>query len=294
MRFRSYNALTLFDVVAQHMSFTAAAAELNQSKGSISYQIGKLEADLGFKVFARAHSRVSLTSKGRRLWHASQTGFAQLDKEISELRDEGHGRVSIGMQTYFSSRWLSPRLMRFIESRPGVGLRIEPVHDLVDLIESEIDIGVLWGDGDWPELECELLFRCPAAPTASPKLACEIKEAGLQEAVSTLPLLTDSSGNKSWRDWHEAAGLPYKPRSNDLVLSDSNSRVQAVVDGQGIALWDALVEPEIRSGELVYVSDIWLDEYGYYLVYPNGAPNRPDSKAFRDWIIREANANPPT
>ena len=72
------------------------------------------------------------------------------------------------------------------------------------------------------------------------------------------------------------------------MLSDSNSRVQAVIDGQGIALWDILVDPEVRSGQLVYVSDIWLDDYGYYLVYPKEARDNPVVTAFKQWINDEA------
>ncbi|MDJ0969882.1 MAG: LysR family transcriptional regulator, partial [Kiloniellales bacterium] len=35
MRFRSYDSLRLFDVVARHLSFTAAAEELNLTKGAV-------------------------------------------------------------------------------------------------------------------------------------------------------------------------------------------------------------------------------------------------------------------
>lgn len=291
MPFRCYDTLKLFDSVARHLSFTAAASELNQSKGALSYQISKLETDLGFKVFAREHRRISLTSKGKKLWHASQVALGQLDKEISELREEGPGRIAIGMPTYFSSRWLSPRLMRFIESHPGVGLRIEPMDDLVDLRASDVDVAICWGKGDWTDLDFELLFRCPAAPTANPEVARKIAEIGLQAAVSKLPLLSDSSGSEGWRDWHEEARYAYNPGPSDLVLSDSNVRVQAVIDGQGLALWDALIEPELISGALVYVSDVRLDAHGYYLVYPNGVPGTPVLKAFRSWIVQEAGAS---
>ena len=44
MRFRSFDALRLFDIVAQHDSFTAAAETLHLSKGAVSYQIRRLEA----------------------------------------------------------------------------------------------------------------------------------------------------------------------------------------------------------------------------------------------------------
>jgi LysR family glycine cleavage system transcriptional activator len=113
----------------------------------------------------------------------------------------------------------------------------------------------------------------------------------LQAAVSKLPLLSDSSGSEGWRDWHEEAGYAYNPGPSDLVLSDSNVRVQAVIDGQGLALWDALIEPELISGALVYVSDVRLDAHGYYLVHPNGVPGTPVLKAFRSWIVQEAGAS---
>lgn len=77
----------------------------------------------------------------------------------------------------------------------------------------------------------ELLFSCPAAPTANPEVAEKVKEIGIREAVQTIPLLGDSSGEAGWRAWHEAAGLPYEPSRTSLTLPDSNSRMQAVIDG---------------------------------------------------------------
>ncbi|MBE30411.1 MAG: hypothetical protein CL401_04100 [Acidiferrobacteraceae bacterium] len=50
MPFRSYDTLRVFTVVARHESVTAAAQELNLSKASVSYQIRKLEDELGFAV----------------------------------------------------------------------------------------------------------------------------------------------------------------------------------------------------------------------------------------------------
>ena len=82
MRFRSYDALKTFDAVARNLSMTKAADEVHQSKGSISYQVGKLEAELGFRVFERAHAKLELTEEGRRLWHVSQTALSQIDREI--------------------------------------------------------------------------------------------------------------------------------------------------------------------------------------------------------------------
>ena len=266
MRFGSYDSLRLFDVVARHLSFTAAAEELNLTKGAVSYQVNRLERDLGFPVFTRRHRGISLTEKGKRLWHASQVAFRDLDREIAGLREEAPGRITIGLSTYFASRWLSPRLMTFIADHPGIGLRLQPLVDLIDLKSQHIDMAIRWGKGDWKDLEIEPLFPCPAFPAAGTAIAGRVAEAGLEAA----------------------AGLPYRTTRDDLVIPDPNVRVQAVIDGQGLALNDALIAAELTAGKLHRISNVELDDYGYYLAYPRGALETPGLRAFRDWMIMEA------
>ena len=286
MRFRSYDSLKIFDTVARSLSMTKAADEVHQSKGSISYQVGKLEADLGFRLFERAHATLELTEEGRRLWHVSQTALSQIDREIEDLRGTTSGAVTIGALTYFSSRWLSPRLTRFFEANPGISLRIEPLNS-VDMMRSlKIDMAVLWGIGGWEGHKSELLLSLPAVPTANRVLAEQVKQLGLAEAVRQLPLLGDSSGDAGWRAWHRAAGLPYAPSRASLTIPDSNSRVQAVVDGQGIALWDDLVASEFGDGTLVRLSDVRVENAGYFLVFTD-QPMSQSAEAFLDWLVVE-------
>ncbi len=111
-------------------SVSAAAIELNQSKGSVSYQISKLESELGFRLFDRAHARLALTPGGQRLWHVSQAALSQIDREIAQLRGSESETVKVEMLTYFSSRWLSPRLMRFFETYPRVSSRQWPASPI--------------------------------------------------------------------------------------------------------------------------------------------------------------------
>jgi LysR family glycine cleavage system transcriptional activator len=285
MPFRSYDALRIFAAVAHHCSITAAAAELNLSKGSVSYQIRKLEDDLGFRLFERQRQRLRLTGKGEKLWRSSQLALGQLDRDIRELQREEPDRITIGALTYFFSRWLSSRLMSFMEANPSIAVRVEPITGITDLGPSDIDVAICWASGDTTELGHDLLFRCPARPTANAAVAAKVREVGLERALVEIPLLADSSGSSGWREWHRRAGLDYRPMRNRLVIPDSNDRVQAVIDGQGIALWDALVQAELDSGELCYLSEVALEDAGYYLVYSAPASDRSAVVAtFADWI----------
>lgn len=286
MRFRSYDSLKTFDAVARTLSMTKAADEMHQSKGSISYQVGKLEAELGLRLFERAHAKLELTEEGRRLWHVSQTALSQIDREIEDLRGTAAGAVTVGALTYFSSRWLSPRLTRFFEANPGISLRIEPINSVEMLRSVRVDMAVLWGIGGWEGYKCELLLSLPAVPTANHAVAEQVRQLGLAEAVRQLPLLGDSSGDSGWRAWHAAAGLPYAPSRSSLTIPDSNSRVQAVVDGQGIALWDDLVAPEIDDGTLVRLSDVGVKDAGYRILFTE-RPMSQSAEAFLDWLRAE-------
>ena len=288
MRFRNYDSLALFDLVARHPSFTAAAGELNLTKGAISYQISRLEQNLGFLLFIRQHRGIALTEKGRALRQACQAAFGDLDREILALREQAPGRITIGMSTYFASRWLSPRLMTFTANHPRIGLRLQPLIDLIDLRAHGIDMAIRWGKGDWTDLKIEPLLPCPAFPTAGAAIAERLGDAGLEAALPGPPLLHDCDGSEAWRDWHEAAGLTYRPTRDDLVIPDPNVRVQAVIDGQGVALNDGLVAADLAAGRLFQVSSVELDNYGYYLTYPGTALDSPDLLAFRDWILKEA------
>ncbi len=288
MRFRSYDSLRLFDAVARHLSFTAAASELNRTKGAISYQIARLESELGFKVFERHYRGIVLTERGKKLWHASQMAFRELDHEIAQLRDEQAERITIGMSTYFASRWLSQRLMTFTAKHPRIGLRLQPLVDLMDLRTYNIDMAIRWGKGDWSDLQIERLFLCPAFPTAGVSIAKRVENESLETVLASSPHLHDRDASEAWLDWYQRAGFPYRSTRDDLVVPDPNVRVQAVVDDQGVALNDRLVIDELNDGRLFQISTVEMSDYGYFLACPQGPLDGPGLRQFRDWLLEEA------
>jgi DNA-binding transcriptional LysR family regulator len=92
--------------------------------------------------------------------------------------------VTVGALTYFSSRWLSPRLTRFFEANPGISLRIEPLNS-VDMMRSvKVDMAILWGIGGWEGHKSELLLPLPAVPTANRAVAEQVMRLGLGAAAA--------------------------------------------------------------------------------------------------------------
>ncbi|MEM7208934.1 MAG: LysR substrate-binding domain-containing protein [Pseudomonadota bacterium] len=282
-----FDHLRVFTLVAQHKSLTDAADALHLTKGAVSYQISKLEERLGFAVFRRSKTGIQLTEKGRELYKISAQAFDALDAGIEALQESRHAVITIGMTTYFASRWLSPRLMNFTSTHPDIGLRLQPTTGLVDPAKEGIDMLIRWGDGRWSDLEIAPLFMSPVAPTSGQSIAQRVDHEGLEHVLKNSILLHDYEGSHAWRDWHDAAGIAYKPDAEALVIPDPNVRVQAVIDGQGIALNDGLVDAEIRQAQLTRLSDSVLEKYGYFLAYPKDALDSPALRAFHDWLLSE-------
>jgi DNA-binding transcriptional LysR family regulator len=290
MRFRNYDNLRSFIVVARHLNMRAAATELNLTKGAVSYQVQQLETELGFRVFSRSRRNLGLTEKGSDLLQVAQRLFDNVERQIVNLRQQTSDRITIGMATYFASRWLSPRLMRFITEHSDIGLRIQPLIDLMDLRSNELDLAVRWGKGDWEEedFEVDLIFPCPAILTASRDIGSRIESDGLESVLASQTLLHDRDDSRAWIDWFAEAGIDWTPGAEGLVIPDPNVRVQAVIDGQGIALYDSLVSDEVAAGRLYQYQPVRLEAYGYYLVFPREADPESAVMIFRDWIMQEA------
>ena len=288
MNFRYYHNLRVFNVVAGYDSFSSAGEELHLTKGAISHQIRQLEMELGFPLFQRHPRGISLTANGKDLLATTQTSFENVEQKIKTLRQTDWRTLTIGVTTYFASRWLSPRLMDFMGLYPDIRLRVQPMVDLTNLKGEGVDLAIRWGNGKWNDVAIQPLFSCVAWPTGNQDALNQVRSNGIEKAFEDFTLLRDRDDSNAWSDWYGAAGLPYQGRADTLIIPDPNVRVQAVIDGQGVALNDELVEPEITGGKLHRLSNIELSDFGYFLASPAGAMSNPDIEAFASWIKRNA------
>src|SRR5262245_53586429 len=123
----SLNALLAFEAAARQHSFTRAAAELGVTQTAISHQVRALEHDLGATLFRRTPQRITLTPEGQ-AWAAELSiVFARLRAANQRLRGpRGSARdvVSVSIIPSFGSRWLVPRLGRFLQEHRDVEVRI--------------------------------------------------------------------------------------------------------------------------------------------------------------------------
>lgn len=286
-RFRHHDLLRLFLEIARYSSFSEAAAAMNMTKGAISYQVKTLEAELGMVLFQRTTRGVALTAEGVKLKDACQGHYDGIETQLFALRGKHAQSLTVGVSTYFAARWLSPRLMTFMQAHQDVQLRIQPMIQFSDSEMQDIDFAIRWGNGSREHGGITPFLPLPAYPVGNSDTARLVEELGMERAISQLTLLRDRDDSNAWSEWLETARLPQQTRRDVLIVPDPNVRVQAVVDGQGIALMDDLVQDELAAGKLFRLSKTELSSYGYFIVQPSHAVETEPARIFSDWLLSQ-------
>ncbi|WP_134499735.1 transcriptional regulator GcvA [Microvirga pakistanensis] len=282
------SAVRVFEAAARHQSFTRAAEELGMTQAAVSYQIRMLEDRVGAPLFVRMPRQVTLTAKGQQLAPAVTDAFNTLRAAFAGMEETVQSTLAITTLSTFASNWLIPRLGRFQHLFPNIAVQISVGDRLVDLGQSEFDLGIRSGEGDWPGLEAHLLIPNLFTPVCSPEL---IRGAELREPMDLLNFPIISPGDPWWKDWFTAAGVPdvdlSRRRDNSLGIQQFEG--MAAMAGQGFALINPFFfSDDLAAGRLVQPFDLMASSgRGYWLVYPKARRRSPKIEAFRDWILSE-------
>ena len=153
-RLPSLNALKAFEAAARLESFTEAAAELFVTHAAISRHVRDLEEWLGTQLFIRTGRGVDLTEAGRRFATRLTPLFDQIADATREAAAVGEVReLKVTVEPAIASRWLVPRLGRFNDLHPDIELSIDPTTELADFRFGNVDVGIRYGAGGWPDVE---------------------------------------------------------------------------------------------------------------------------------------------
>ena len=284
-------ALRAFDAAARHMSFAQAAAELNVTPAALSFQIKSLEDHLGQPLFHRLNRAVTLTEAGRALAPGTADGFAMLANAWrSARRLQNNSTLTVTAGPAFTAKWLAPRLYEFAQAHPDIELRFSAGLRIMDFDRDEIDVAIRFGYGPDPGLYAIPLAVEWVMPVMTPELA---RRYPTPQSLKDAPLLFDDSidflrPKCDWQMWFRAVGIDFNP-THGVRFSQADHAVDAALAGAGIVLGRrALVIKDLSEGRLVAPFKTAISTKAHFrFLCPEGAENRPQVKAFRDWILQE-------
>lgn len=291
----SPGALIAFEAAGRLGSFTEAGRELGISQAAVSHAVRGLEQQLATQLFHREHRRVALTDAGARFFADVTHGLGVIRKSATSLRSAAEGgHVTLAASTAFASFWMMPRLQQFRDALPQIDLRLQTSDRDLDLLAENIPLGIRGGTPEnWPEYHAlplaeEAIIAVAGASYASrfglPRTPEEIAGHRLIHLEEPYRPATD------WGDWFESAGLARASVPRGLVINDYALVMQAVMEGQGIALgWWHLTGRLVRAGLLVQATAHRMHTgTGFHVIWPRAVQLNPQAEAVRDWLAAQA------
>src|SRR5687768_13917915 len=281
------SSLRPFEAAARLESFTRAAEELSLTHGAVSHQVRALEEHVGAPLFARHGKRVALTPAGRTFAERVRGALDEIAQASEQLRARRDDRLTVSVLPSFASRWLMPRLIRFMDAHPAVEVNVIASTALTNFREDEVDVAIRFGPGPWPPHVCEMFLEDEYFPVASPKLAGGKLKAP-RDLLSTRIIREDRD---YWKVWFEKAGVPIEEAKavRGPFFNDSTYALQAAARGEGIALARrSIVAEDLERGTLKRLFDVTVpSRERYWFVSPKETAETPKVTAFRQWVKEE-------
>lgn len=279
--------LYYFYIAAKLGSFKLAASELFVSAAAISQQIRQLEEVLGAELFLRQHRKVTLTMEGELLFAQSQKGFEYLYQGIRQInQDPNPNQLSISTLPSFAQHWLVPRIGHFRELNPSQELMIEPTNRLVDFQNSNIDLCIRYGPGQYPNITSKLLMEELLYPVCHPIYQ---QQHGIYELcdLTAADLIEDYWPDLNWGSWLENIG--YEAQKPTLKYNGSHFVLEGALAVQGVALAKhSLANRYIEEGKLVRIGHIaQRTDYNYFICAPKSYFKREKIRQFCEWIFNQ-------
>ncbi|PLT35111.1 LysR family transcriptional regulator [Bacillus sp. V5-8f] len=200
--------LRYFIEVAERQHVTEAADHLHVAQSAISLQIGKLEAELGVKLFERAGRNVKLTQIGKIFLTHAKSAIKAIDyakEKVDEYLDPNHGSIKIGYPTSLASYLLPTVISAYKEKKPNVVFHLR--QGSYSALMEAVKIG-----------DINLAFLGPV-PTGEPGIDADIL---FTESISALLPISHPLAEKKSLSLNEL-------RNDDFVLFPQGYILQKIV-----------------------------------------------------------------
>ncbi|GAK69752.1 choline sulfate utilization transcriptional regulator [Agrobacterium rubi] len=282
--------MRILEVIGRRGSLTAAAQELGLTQPAVSYQMRRLEEELGIRLLKRQHRGVELTQEGLRLYGLVSRHVAEIDRMTGELKGASRPTVRVHTDYAFSSLWLIPRMQAFRARYPDVHIQIAATQNPLRQNVADNDVLIIFGSRADAEDGGILLVPESVRPVCAPGFFDVPNDTVTPQHLAGLKLIhLESSWPSTWFDWPSylagvgvARGQEYG--RGDISFNTYSLVIQSAIGQQGIALgWAGLVDGLLESGALVGVGPtVEAPERGYWLV---GSKDRKGAALkLADWL----------
>lgn len=270
-------------------SFRAAALDLGMSTTALSNAIGKLERELGVRLFNRTTRSVSLTDAGRTFVDQVGPALANIHEAMNAARSQQEtpsGTLRINAFASAAREILSSLVMEYLRRYPQVHIDLVTEGRLVDVFAEGFDLGIRSADlvpGDTIAIPLGRVRRF--AVVATPAFLTSREVPRVPHDLLRHPCIRVRLPNGALYRWQfEKNGQSVQlDVPGSITLDEATLARIAALEGAGFGFF---MEPDVRediaAGRLVQVLKDWTPPLApLCLYYPS---RRNPSAAFKAFV----------
>ncbi|MGF7162581.1 DNA-binding transcriptional LysR family regulator [Rhodoligotrophos appendicifer] len=303
----AHQSLTELDsviAIARRGSFRAAAIDLGISTTALSNAIGKLERQLGVRLFNRTTRSVSLTDAGRHFVGKVGPALQDIHEAMEAARSQQatpSGVLRINGFATAAREILSPLILEFLRRYPQVHVDLVTEGRLVDIVADGFDLGIRTADLVPSDMiAVHLGRRRRYAVVASPSYFQKHPHPRVPPDLSAHACMRVRLPNGALFRWQfEKEGQSVQIDVEGPITLDEASLARiAVLEGVGIGFFmESDIREDIAGGRLVRVLEDWTPPLApLSLYYPSRRNPSAALKAFislaRDFATSRVAAQP--
>ena len=293
----NFHQLYIFQMVANHLSFSRAAEAMAITQPAVSIQVQELEKFLGITLFHRRPRGLKITEAGNAVLAYSQQIFVlsnQLVYTIQEMGDLHSGRLVLGASSTPGEYVLPLVVGRFRQIYPGiqVELVIGNTRNIMQrILDGDMDLGMIGDSVEESSSELEIVdFQDDEIIlVASPSHPVHNLDNPSIEQIMELGLVAREQGSATrLAAERQFRNLGTMPRIA-VELGSNQAVKQAASAGGGIGIISRLgITAELNAG-MLKVLDVagWECRRQLTLIQPKDRYLSPSQRAFREFLMAE-------
>ncbi len=293
------NALRAFDAAARHLSFKNAAEEISVTPAAISQQIRSLEEYLSIKLFIRDKHILRLTKQAELSLPILTKAFENFEQVIDILQESHKDNdLRLSLSPSFASKWLIPRIGRFNDKHQEITVRVDASMALVNFKNSDYDLAIRYGRGNYPDLYVEELMKEEVFPVCAPELLMGEDGVKSYDDLCNITLIHDDSSLEDescpqWHMWLKAVDIILPKNSRRIHFNTTQLTLEAAIAGRGVALAKGnIAKDDLQKGKLVRIFSRSLAiDFAYYIVCSNNRKDIAKVAAFIKWLRNEVQSD---
>lgn len=288
------NGIASFLRSAESGSFAAAARVLGLTPAAVGKNVGRLEKELGVRLFQRTTRRLSLTEAGEAFRQEVQGSLEHLYGAIANARARTAGPsgvLRVALPNSFGREYIVPLLDSFMRAYPGITHDWRFDNRPVDLIADGFDVAIGGGFDLRPGVVARALAPANRILVASPAFLKKGPPMVTPEDLAGKEgILIRSPQTGRVRDWvltNKRGAEAAIELDRRIIFDDPEAACQAAALGMGVAL--LAVQSALRwmeRGQLKRVlPDWWVDGGNLSLYYAAQGLLPQKTRAFIDHVV---------